>query len=254
MKKSLTIFAGLVLVLLTLEVRAVTTTIAVSTKGPDLYADNTTPVLVGETYLLVYLKAGSGLQGVLTDSSMENTDNNIIVAKLYAEQGSKCPYSPIVYDSAAYPTDGTWVLVLLDTRKADGSVGGLVAGYTAATLANSKKNANDMSMNSLNGTVVAVGEKPAIPAGTISASPVISAIKPGGTAVTLSIKDFAYNVNYEVQTSTELGASAWVPAKAGVASRLVASALNVQNGELKEDVPVVAGDTARFYRVIAPSK
>jgi len=146
------------------------------------------------------------------------------------------------------------MIVLLDTRKADGTVGGPVAGYSSMVASPSKKGASSTSMNSLSGAGVVVGEMPVLPAGVTLQKPVIASIQQGATAVKLGIKDFSYNVNYEVQTTTDLLAGPWVPAKAGVAARLVASAQNVQDGELKEEVPVAAEDAARFFRVVVPGK
>jgi hypothetical protein len=254
MKKTLKIFAGLVIVLLALHGRADKLTIAVSTQGPDRYADNDL-VVAGETYLLVYVRStATGFDGVLTDGSLANPDGNVQALKLYADGTSKCPYTPITYDSADYAVNGTWVIVLLDTRKADGSVGGPVAGYSSMVASPSKKGASSTSMNSLSGGNVVVGEMPFLPAGVTLQKPVIASMQQGGAAVTLGIKDFSYNVNYEVQTTTDLQAGDWVPAKAGLARRLAATAQNVQNGELKEDVPVSADDATRFFRVVVPGK
>jgi len=252
MKKLLATLAGLMTVLLAFHANADSLTIAVSTKGPDLYADDT-PVLVGEQYLLVYVNADDSFDGVRTDGSLVNAANKIALS-IKAEEGSKCPYTPITYDSADYAANGTWVIVLLDTRKADGTVGGLVAGHSAKLPGTSKTGAASTSLNSLNGAWTTTAEKPVLPAGVALQKPVITAIAQGGESVTLSIQDFSYDVNYEVQTATTLSPSAWTPAKAGVAARLHATTANVENGKLKETVPVTAGDAVRFFRVVAPGK
>ena len=132
MKKALLVFSGL-LVATTMfgaEVKD-QRTLAMSTPGPDTYADGT-PVLVGETYLLVYVKQGQVFGGVYTDGSLVDPDNNVIATTGQAVEGAKCGYKAIQYSAATYPEGGAWVIVLLDTRKADGAIGGLVAAQGAS--------------------------------------------------------------------------------------------------------------------------
>ena len=127
MKKTLSLISGL-LVAATMfgaEVKD-QLTLAMSTPGPDTYADGS-PVLVGETYLLVYVKQGAVFGGVQTDGSLVDPLNNVIVTRGQAVEGAKCGYKAIQYPAATYPEGGSWVIVLLDTRKADGAVGGLIA-------------------------------------------------------------------------------------------------------------------------------
>lgn len=225
--------------------------LTISTQGPDLYADGT-PVLVGETYLLVYLPKDQTFGGVLTDGSLADPAHNTLVTTAKAVEGSKCEYKPIQYPATLFPSDGTFVIVLLDTRKADGTVGGLVAGHSVAQ---TPTKASGMSLNALNGgggAAVTAAILPTLPAGT--PTPVITSIAQAGETVSLSIKEFSYGVNYEVQAVTNLGTSAWAPAKSGIASRLKATTSNVQGDELKTDVTVPQNDTVRFFRVIIPSK
>jgi hypothetical protein len=254
MKKTMTSLIALAMTMTVLQLRADTLTLAVSTDGPDLYADDT-PVLVGESYLVVYVKSGAIFSGVQSDGALVNPVDNIAVLTLQAIAGSRCPYTPISYSSADYDANGTWMLVLLDTRKADGSVGGLVAGYSATDISPAKK-ASSTSLNSLSGkSGVVAGEISLLPPGVVAGNkPVIASMEQGAASVKLGIAEFSQNVNYEVQTTTDLASGNWVPAKAGVASRLAAVPANIQNGLLKEEIPVAEGEGSRFFRVVVPTK
>lgn len=229
-------------------------TISIATEGPDLYADST-PVLVGEKYLLVYVAQGQTFKGVLTDGSLVDPVNNAIAITGTAVEGSKCGYETLTYSASLYPAAGTFVIVLLDTRKADGSVGGLVAGHSAALSATSTK-ADGLNLSALNGGAgsgIGATVQPSV-LDTVP-TPVIASLAQGDGKVSLGIKDFAYGVNYEVQATTNLNTQAWSTAvSGGTASRLAASSANVESGVLKTpDIAVPAGDAVRFFRVIIPA-
>ncbi len=69
-------------------------TLSISTEGPDYYADGTS-VLVGESYLLVYVKEGATFAGVKSDGTLVDTEGNAIVTKATAVEGAKCGFKAI---------------------------------------------------------------------------------------------------------------------------------------------------------------
>jgi hypothetical protein len=235
-------------------------TLSISTPGPDLYADGT-PVLVGETYLLVYVKQGATFQGVLTDGTLVDPVNNSVATRGRAIEGSKCGFKAIQYPADLYPSGGSWVIVLFDTRDASGTVGGLVAaqGVSAATAAAS---GSSTALNGLGATSAASGESLALTAATPSQapadtpSPVISAVEPQGATVQVRIQNFTDKAIYEVQSTTDLASGAWQSASGGQ-QRVQANAETVVTGangaaELPVPVAVPENDRVRFFRVIVP--
>lgn len=256
MKKMFSVAAGVVLALSAYAINPGSlTTLAVSTPGPDTYQDGT-PVLTGETYLLVYVKQGATFQGVYTDGALVDSANSTVVLKLSAVEGSKCGYTPIQYSTDQFPAGGTWVIVLLDTRTADGTVGGLVAGLgTGPAVASAS--AMSTGLNALNGaagdgsqgisTVTAASAVPNVPA------PEITSVQVNGAAVDVRFKNFSNKAIYAVQTATDLTGE-WQT----VATRVQATAQNVVKGatgddELPATVTVQPTDTVRFFKVIVPN-
>jgi hypothetical protein len=248
MKKTLSLISGL-LVAATMfgaEVKD-QLTLAMSTPGPDTYADGS-PVLAGETYLLVYVKQGAVFGGVQTDGSLVDPLNNVIVTSGQAVEGAKCGYKAIQYPAATYPEGGSWVIVVLDTRKSDGTLGGLVA---AQGVSGANGAVSALSLGAAGGTTAAglsaAGPAPS-PAGT--PPPVIAAVQAGGGSVSLSIKNFSDTAIYQVQSATSLNGG-WQT----VASRVQATTQSIVQGdsgaELRTDFSVPPADTVRFFKVIA---
>ena len=113
------------------------------TTGPDTYADGQTVVLDGECYALVWTKAGAAFGGVKVDGTAVDADNNMVVGIFPIAKDGKCPenYVEVEPSFAKKYGDGSFGLVLLDTRKSDGTVsvkdgkfdaeGGRVNGYVA---------------------------------------------------------------------------------------------------------------------------
>ena len=106
--------------------------IAFSTKGPDRYADGT-PVQVGEAYALVWSRNGFEFAGVDMNGQAVDPANNAVVVALPLAKAKRngdvhCPLTLFQIDEefAAAHADGTFALVLLDTRVA-GANGALVA-------------------------------------------------------------------------------------------------------------------------------
>ena len=103
------------------------TLLSVSTTGPDKYADGTT-VLDGESYALVWTKTGATFAGFAADGTVTGTGREA-VAFLPFGAGGRCPtvVLQIAAADAARYADGAFALYLLDTRLANGKVGGLNA-------------------------------------------------------------------------------------------------------------------------------
>ena len=90
--------------------------ISFSTPGPDTYADGTT-VVDGECYALVWTPSGEEFAGIGANGSPAG-NSKVVLAAPVAKDG-KCPRILFevdeAYAAANYP-DGTWSVVLLDTR------------------------------------------------------------------------------------------------------------------------------------------
>ena len=102
-----------------------------STKGPDCYADGTV-VKDGECYALVWTKAGATFAGItVTGEAAGDQDLNRVLCVAPLAKDGHCrevvvEVNKVVADR--YAGAGTFSLHLLDTRKADGTPGGLEAG------------------------------------------------------------------------------------------------------------------------------
>jgi hypothetical protein len=235
-------------------------TLALSTPGPDTYADGT-PVAVGETYLLVYVRAGATFRGVCTDGTLVDSASNLIVAAGSAGAGAKCGFKAVQYPSALCPAGGSWVIVLLDTRDASGAVGGLVAaqGVSAASAAASgdstKLNALCVSTNS-DGSAAALSatSTAAVPADT--PVPVIAAVERGNGSACIRLGNVSGKALYEVQSTTDLSSGLWTAANGG--KRVQATAKNVVKGSSGDELPVTlevpVNDTVRFFKVVVPGR
>lgn len=257
MKKILSILIGLSLAVSAFGEGLSQVTMTISTEGPDAYADGT-PVLVGETYLLVYVKSGE-FEGVRSDGTLVNPAKDLKVTTSLAVEGSKCGFKAIQYPETLYPAGGTWVIVLLDTRDANGNLGGLVTGHSDAVPAAKSVAQGSMSPGGMRVLADAGGSGSGLTVGSLARAPsttpnpVIAAVEPNGTAVGLKIKNFTDTANYEVQTRTSLASGNWEPAVGGV--KLQARTLGVVPGpaaEMPATLTVPADDTVRFFRVIVP--
>ena len=109
-----------------------------STKGPDRYADGTV-VKDGESYALVWTKAGAAFAGITVDGKAVGDQdlNRVLCIAPLAEDGH-CREVVVEVNklvAVQWANGGTFSLHLLDTRKADGTPGGVatgVNGYGAA--------------------------------------------------------------------------------------------------------------------------
>ena len=102
-----------------------------STQGPDRYADGTI-VKDGESYALVWTKAGAAFAGItVTGEAAGDQDLNRVLCVAPLAKDGRCrevvvEVNKVVADQ--YAGAGTFSLHLLDTRKADGTPGGVEAG------------------------------------------------------------------------------------------------------------------------------
>jgi hypothetical protein len=192
------------------------TLISFSTPGPDKYADGT-DVLPGECYALVWSKDGV-FEGIKADGSTVDPADKVVLVSGVAKQGANGTYCPPLLfqvDAALAETlkDGQYAVYLLDTRvtAADGSVavGGL------------DENGKLKAVNSYGS--VSGGTKAAAGAGAITQAkttaiggaavatlveveaPIITAIKPNGTKITISTSGLSPVVDYKVVTGAKPG-------------------------------------------------
>lgn len=244
MKKLITMLSGVVLALAAFGSETLTQrSMTISTTGPDYYADGT-PVRVGETYLLVYLKAGATFQGVRMDRTLVDSVSNTIAATAQAIAGSRCEFKAIQYPADLYPANGKWVIVLLDTRKADGVVGGLTAVYGASAAATAGDVVNlSVAATSGGSPTLSAASPAAAPAGV--GTPVITGIKPDGASAKITFTNVTDTAIYEVQVKPDLASGSWSPAAGG--KLLQGSGVSA----LSADVPAAPADgSVRFFRVV----
>lgn len=252
MKKTLSLVSGLMLAASVFGTDGLDQlTLAISTPGPDTYADGTS-VLVGETYLLVYVKQGATFAGLYTDGTLVDPANNTIATKAYAVDGSRCGYTPIQYPAAMFPGGGSWVVVVLDTRKADGTLGGLVAGQ-GVSAATGAASAQSTRLNEVSGAKVAelkTTTQTQSPVGT--PAPEITAVQVNGDEVNVRFKNFKSGAMYRVESKTDLAGS-WQPVVDRVSSVEPQNIVQGEKGtELKTAVGVnPATDKVRFFKVVA---
>lgn len=102
--------------------------ITFQTPGPDRYQDGA-PVLDGEFYALVWVADGAAFKGFKADGALVAADGNALVAQGPAAEGGCLPLSKaeVTPAQAALWANGSFKVVLLDTRDADGSLSAKVA-------------------------------------------------------------------------------------------------------------------------------
>lgn len=223
-------------------------TLSISTQGPDYYADGQ-PLQVGETYLLVYLYQGHTFAGLYTDRTLVDPDNNKIATEGVAITGSKCDFKPIQYPASLYPPEGSWVIVALDTRTANGAVGGLVAGLgasAASATGETSLNALDLASQGTSEQAKMLSNMPA---------PEITAVEPGNVVddqrqVGIRFTNVKDGALYSVESTTDLSSgdlTAAVPPVSAKAGNYVMGAGGT--AELPATVGVSGSDKVRFFRV-----
>ena len=102
-----------------------------STKGPDCYADGTV-VKDGECYALVWTHTNAVFQGITVDGkAVGSQDENRVLCIAPLAKDGHCREVVVEVNKVVadlYAGAGTFSLHLLDTRKADGTPGGVDAG------------------------------------------------------------------------------------------------------------------------------
>lgn len=259
MKQLLTILSGLMLAVSAFASDTPRTR-QFTTQGPDLYADGQ-QALPGETYLLVYVTPGATFQGVRSDGTLVSPSTNLKIADSVAEigdHGAHCKTFAIQYNAEDFPAGGTWIIVLLDTRNADGTLGGVTAGYSGTNnVTASTKEGSALAAPSTvsagtdtEGSGLAAASAAAASLGTTN-QPVIAGIQCLSDGVHITLQNSQESDAYQVQSKTSLG-STWPAATAvpAPANRFKAA---VTGGPLSAKVDVPADDHVRFFRVIVPS-
>ena len=192
-----------------------------STPGPDTYADGTT-VLDGESYALVWTKAGATFGGIAADGKLLSANDKIVLVAGVAE-GGKCPTTVFeieATDFAAYE-GGSFALYLLDTRVKDAEGNVSVAGANAlATTAPESVNAIGLaSTSSSTSSSSLIPQTSSLTAGSAIALaavgvhskidvPTITALKIEGETVSITVRDTSPTADYFVVPGTTPGSFA----------------------------------------------
>ena len=191
------------------------TLISFSTPGPDKYADGT-DVLPGEVYALVWSADGQ-FDGIKADGTTVDPADKVVLLAGVAKQGANGTYCPpLLYqvdaDLAKALANGVYAVYLLDTRvaAADGAVavGGVENGKLKAV----------NSYGAVSGDTTAAASAGSITAAKTTAiggaavatlveveAPVITAIKPNGTKITISTSGLSPVAEYKVVTGAKPG-------------------------------------------------
>lgn len=184
-----------------------------STVGPDKYADGT-DVLPGECYALVWSADGQ-FDGLKSDGTTVDPADKVVLVAPVAKQGANgtyCPsilyqvdqafadahkdgqYAVYILDTRVKATDGTWAVGGVDEKGALKAVNGYDAVSEGTTAASESK--KTVATTATGGASVATFAQ--------VDAPVITAIKPNGTKITISTSGLSPVVNYKVVTGTEL--------------------------------------------------
>ena len=221
-------------------------TMTISTPGPDFYKDGTR-VKDGETYLLVYLKTNAAFRGVLMNGSLVDSVNNVIAATAQAKNGA-CEFKAVQFAPSLYPATGKWLIALLDTRKADGTVGGFVVNSGASAAASGPSaSASASAVNDLLAGNVTLTSTVIAPAVSGTPAPVITAVQPNGASVKVSFNNLRSGNNYYLQEVGKIG-NTWTATTIVNPIPCFDSAATVS-----VNVPATpASQTVRFFRVVTP--
>ena len=191
------------------------TLISFSTPGPDKYADGT-DVLPNECYALVWSADGQ-FDGIKADGTTVDPADKVVLVAQIAKQGANgmhCP--PLLYqvdaEVAKTLANGVYAVYLLDTR--------VTAGDGAVAVGGVDENGALKAVNSygaVSGDTTAAGSGAIAQATTTAVggaavatlveveAPVITAIKPNGTKITISTSGLSPVVDYKVVTGTKPG-------------------------------------------------
>ena len=193
------------------------TLISFSTPGPDKYADGT-DVLPGECYALVWSADGQ-FDGIKADGTTVDPADKVVLVAQVAKKGTNGTYCPpLLYqvdaELAKTLEKGVYAVYLLDTRvaAADGAIA--VGGVDENGALKAVNSYGSVSA----GTTAAAGGSAAITKAETTAvggaavatlveveAPVITAIKPNGTKITISTSGLSPVVDYKVVTGAKPG-------------------------------------------------
>ena len=184
-----------------------------STVGPDKYADGS-DVLAGECYALVWSADGQ-FDGLKADGTTVDPADKVVLIAPVAKQGANgtyCPpilyqvdqafadahksgqYAVYILDTRVKATDGTWAVGGVDEKGALKAVNGYDAVSEGTTA--SAGSITAAKTTAIGGASVATLVE--------VEAPVITAIKPNGTKITISTSGLSPVVNYKVVTGTAL--------------------------------------------------
>ncbi len=229
-----------------------------STTGPDCYADGT-PVQVGECYALVWTRTGFEFAGVDLNGQVVDPINNTVVVALPLAKAKRdgtvhCPMTFFQIDEAYAKAhaDGTFMLILLDTRVGDGD-GNLVAtgelgqvnGWGFAAKSQVKAVASTLAAAPVADSAVCAktDRTSAIPAGEDIPQPKITGIQVRDGVVKLTVTGTSPRLIYNVASGGKPGRQD----NRHAAVRAVSGHARAE-GEISMETPVVEGQS--FFRVI----
>ncbi len=192
------------------------TLITFSTPGPDKYADGT-DVLVGECYALVWSADGQ-FDGIKADGTTVDPADKVVLVAQNAKQGPNgtcCP--PLLYqvdaELAKALEKGVYAVYLLDTRVVadDGAV--VVGGVDengALKAVNSYGSVSGDTTAASGTASITTAKTTAVGGASVATlveveAPVITAIKPEGTKITISTSGLSPVVEYKVVTGAKPG-------------------------------------------------
>ena len=185
-----------------------------STVGPDKYADGT-DVLPGECYALVWSADGQ-FEGIKADGTTIDPADKVVLVAPVAKQGANgtcCPailyqvdkafadahangqYAVYILDTRVKATDGTWAVGGVDEKGALKAVNGYDAVSEGTTAASESR--KTVATTATGGASVATFAQ--------VDAPVITAIKPNGTKITISTSGLSPVAEYKVVTGAKPG-------------------------------------------------
>ena len=192
------------------------TLITFSTPGPDKYADGT-DVLVGECYALVWSADGQ-FDGIKADGTTVDPADKVVLVAQNAKQGPNGTYCPpllfqVDAELAKTLEKGVYAVYLLDTRvvAADGAVAvGGVDENGALKSVNSYGSVSGDTTAAAGTASITTAKTTAVGGASVATlveveAPVITAIKPEGTKITISTSGLSPVVDYKVVTGAKPG-------------------------------------------------
>ena len=241
----------------TLFAAANDTLISFSTPGPDTYADGTT-VKDGECYALVWTKTGATFAGLAADGKVVDATNSAVLVYAPVAKDGRCPTVVFELDAeiASQYADGGYGVYLLDTRLANGKVGGVgangkpvaVNGYgdvAAASLPHQEGGSISSLARQDASSTVSVTTKSALPAD--APKPQITSIRIVGANVVLTVKNTLPCLQYK---AAEVAVGGDVPGAPTAGSQEVSPCQPTQGAaSTDEEITVIVpkkGDSGFF--------